>query len=93
MSSTQISEAECVISRVRELVVESLQLPIEATQIDFDEPLFGGDATVDSMGSLEIVAAVEREYGFRIPDDDLRIELFDSIRSLAMYVAGRPAAG
>jgi acyl carrier protein len=45
------------------------------------------------MGLLEIVAAVEREYGFRISDDDLRIELFDSIRSLAMYVAGRRAAG
>lgn len=26
------------------------------------EPLFGGDATVDSMGSLEIIAALEREY-------------------------------
>ena len=47
--------------------------------IDEDEPLFGGDATVDSIGSLEIIAALEREYDFHIPDDDLRVELFDSV--------------
>ncbi len=82
-------EEKCVIERVRELVVESLQLQIEPDQIDVDEPLFGGDATVDSMGSLEIIAALEGEYGFRVPDDDLRVELFDSIRSLAAYVMQR----
>lgn len=88
-----MSEEERVTTRVRELVVEALQLPVEPEQIDMDEPLFGGDATVDSMGSLEIIAALEREYDFRILDDDLRIELFDSIRSLADYVLGRcPAA-
>ena len=82
-------EEKCVIERVRELVVESLQLQIEPDQIDVDEPLFGGDATVDSMGSLEIIAALEGEYGFRVPDDVLRVELFDSIRSLAAYVMQR----
>ncbi|HJP32835.1 MAG TPA: phosphopantetheine-binding protein [Candidatus Latescibacteria bacterium] len=84
-----MSEEERVIERVRELVVTSLQLPVEAAQIDVDEPLFGGDATVDSMGSLEIVAAIEREYGFQVPDDDLRVELFDSVRTLSAYVLSR----
>ena len=45
--------------RVRELVVESLQLQVEHEMIDVDEPLFGGDVTVDFMGSLEIIAALE----------------------------------
>jgi acyl carrier protein len=86
-----VSTEESVIERVRELVITALQLPVVAVVIDFDEPLFGGDATVDSMGSLEIVAALEREFDFRIPDDDLRVELFDSIRSLADYVLARQA--
>lgn len=77
---------ERVIERVRELVVAALELSVSPEEIGPDEPLFGGDATVDSMGSLEIVAAIEREYAFRIPDDDLRVELFDSVRSLAAYV-------
>lgn len=84
-----MSEEERVTQRVRELVVESLQLQVEPDQIDPDEPLFGGDATVDSMGSLEIIAAIEREYDFSIPDDDLRVELFDSVRTLAAYVLSR----
>ena len=42
-----VSEEERVTERVRELVVESLQLQVEPEMIDVDEPLFGGDATVD----------------------------------------------
>lgn len=84
-----MSEEERVTERVRELVVESLQLQVEPEMIDADEPLFGGDATVDSMGSLEIIAALEREYDFHIPDDDQRVELFDSVRTLAVYVLNR----
>ena len=60
-----------------------IALPADAGEIDVDEPLFGGDATVDSLASLEIIAALEIEFGIDISDDELRIELFDSIRSLA----------
>jgi acyl carrier protein len=86
-----VSAEERVIERVRELVITALQLQVAAAVLDVDEPLFGGDATVDSMGSLEIVAALEREFDFRMPDDDLRVELFGSIRSLADYVLTRKA--
>ncbi len=84
-------EEERVTERVRELVTAALHLRVPPKQVDIDEPLFGGDATVDSMGSLEIIAALEREYDFRVPDDDLRVELFDSIRTLAHYVLSRTA--
>lgn len=84
---------EDVIERIRQLVVDALELGVSPEEIDPDEPLFGGDATVDSMGSLELVAAIEREYGLRVPDDDLRVELFDSVRTLADYVRQRQAGG
>lgn len=77
---------ESLIDRVRHTVVDALGLAVEARALDPDEPLFGGDATVDSLGSLEIVAALEREFEIQIDDDELRIELFDSVRSLAACV-------
>jgi acyl carrier protein len=77
---------ESLIDRVRHTVVDALGLAVEARALDPDEPLFGGDATVDSLGSLEIVAALEREFGIQITDDELGIELFDSVRSLAACV-------
>lgn len=81
------------VDRIRQLVVQALQLEVEAGEIDADEPLFGGQSAVDSIGSLDIAAAIEEEYGFRIPDEDLRVELFDSVRSLAAYVCLRIARG
>jgi acyl carrier protein len=86
-----VSTEERVVERIRELVVEALELDVGPESIDVDEPLFGGDASVDSMGSLELIAAIEAEYGFRVPDDELRVELFESVRALAVYVLGRTA--
>lgn len=79
-------QQECLIERVRRVVIRALRLPITETQIGFDDPLFGGDATVDSIGSLEIIAALEVEFGIHIEDDELRLELFDSIRTLTECV-------
>jgi acyl carrier protein len=90
-----VATEEGVVERIRQLVVQTLQLAVDPEEIGADEPLFGGDSAVDSIGSLELVAAIEAEYGIRIPDEDLRVELFDSVRTLARYVCRRapgPAA-
>ncbi|MFH1570154.1 MAG: acyl carrier protein, partial [Gemmatimonadota bacterium] len=52
----------------------------------------GGGMALDSIASLEIVASLEAEFGFQIPDEDLRPELFDSVATLTEYVEGRLSA-
>ncbi len=47
------------------------------------------DLGVDSIRFLEILAEVEESFGFDIDVDDLRPELFRTIRSVAHYVKGR----
>lgn len=46
-------------------------------------------AGVDSMGLLKILLFVEAEFGFWMPDADLRPENVSSIRALASYVSRR----
>lgn len=41
---------------------------------------------IDSTGVLELIAFVERRYGFRMDDDDIDPENLDSIRRIARYV-------
>ena len=44
-------------------------------------------AGVDSMAMLKILVHIEAEYGFWMPDADLREEHLRSVRTLARYVA------
>ena len=46
-------------------------------------------AGVDSMGLLKILLFVEAEFGFWMPDADLRPENVSSLRALAGYISRR----
>ena len=44
---------------------------------------------IDSIATLEIIMALEDEFGFEVDDDDLNAELVASIASMTDYVAAR----
>ncbi len=78
--------------RVRQVVVTALRLAMEPYDLPREEPLFGGGLSGDSLGALEIVFGLEREFGLDVGDDELRPELFDSVASLTVYVDAKLAA-
>lgn len=47
---------------------------------------------VDSTGVLEIIAFVERSYGFAVADDEIIPENLDSIERIAAYVGRKTGA-
>ena len=75
-----------VTHRVKEALVQGLQLDVEPNEIPDDEPLFGEGLAGDSITALEIVFALEEEFGFEVEDEDLQVELFDSVRTLSRYI-------
>ncbi|MEO8810117.1 MAG: phosphopantetheine-binding protein [Rhodanobacter sp.] len=70
------------------LVVESLNLDgVDATQIDPDAPLFGGELGLDSIDALEIALAVSKHYGFQLRSDNPENrQIFASLRNLSAHV-------
>ncbi len=86
-------DAELLL-RLKQIIVESLNL--EGTRpesIGDDEPLFGDGLGLDSVDALELVVALEREYGIRIRSDEIDPEVFASVASLARFIAARSAVG
>ncbi len=80
-----------IAQRVKKALVQGLQLKINPEDIADDESLFGEGLGADSIAALEIVFALEEEFGFEVEDEDLRIDLFDSVRSLTSYIEKRLA--
>lgn len=74
--------------QIKHLIVAALGLDVDPAEIPDDEALFGG-MELDSMATLEIVAAIEEEFGITVEDDELTVELFGSVETLAEYVAGK----
>jgi acyl carrier protein len=49
------------------------------------------DLGIDSIQFLELFATLEEEFGFELEVNDLRPELFRSVRSVFEFVQGRVA--
>lgn len=76
-----------LISKLRLLIIESLQLEdIEPSDIEEEEPLFGNGLGLDSIDALELVVALEKEFGIIIPDEEVGQEAFASLSALTDFV-------
>lgn len=72
--------------RIKRTIVRTLNLDIEPDEIGDDDLLFGGDLGLHSMAAMEIIVGLEEEFSFEVSDDDLRIELLNSVRSMSEYI-------
>lgn len=73
--------------RLKQLIVESLHLEgLTPDHIADDAPLFGEGLGLDSVDALELVVALEKEYGMRIQSHEVDKSVFASVASLAEFV-------
>ncbi len=72
--------------RVKQVIICTLSLEVDAEEIDDKDALFGGGLGLNSMATIEIIVGLEEEFGIEVPDEDLRVELFDSVQIMADYV-------
>lgn len=75
-------DATTVKAKIKEMLCE--RLGIEADVLDYDTPLFNEGIELDSIDSLEIISAIDEEYG--VPMTGVGKEHFKNIDALAAYV-------
>lgn len=92
MTAAPPSTIEELTPRLKRLLIDSLRLEgLTPEAIGDDQPIFGEGLGLDSIDALEMVVAIEREFGVSIPDGKLDPVAFRSIRSLAAWLATRLA--
>lgn len=73
---------------IARLIVESLQLEVEPSAIEPEEPLFHDGLGLDSIDALELALAISRSYRVELrSEDEQNRRVFASLRSLSDYVA------
>jgi 3-hydroxyacyl-[acyl-carrier-protein] dehydratase len=75
-----------LLERLKLILRRDLKLGADAPIAD-DMPFFGGDIDLDSLDMLLLVTSVEREFGVKIPNEAVGREVFQSVKTLASYIA------
>ncbi len=69
------------------LIVDTLNLEVEPSEILPTARLFGEGLGLDSIDALELALAISRAYGLELKSDDERnSKIFSSLRSLAAHI-------
>jgi acyl carrier protein len=80
--------SEALIEQVKQLIISSLRIEgMSPADIEADAPLFGDGLGLDSIDALQLVVAMEKEYGVVVPDAATGTKVFQSVRSMADYIA------
>jgi acyl carrier protein len=75
-------------ARIRRFIVESFFVDGFS-----DEESFLRNSIIDSLGMLELVAFLEKEFGIKIADTELVPENLDSLARVCAFVERKQLAG
>ncbi|HEY3451635.1 MAG TPA: phosphopantetheine-binding protein [Myxococcales bacterium] len=72
--------------KIKEKLVETLELKISPDKIDDNAPLFIEGLGLDSVDALEVAAMLSMHFDVEITDKDSAKTVLSSIKSIADYV-------
>ena len=70
-----------IFDEIKDIIIDQLQ--VEESEVTMDTNLMK-DLSADSLDAVEIIMAIEEEYGSEIPDEDA--ETFQTVGDLVKYV-------
>ena len=74
--------------QIKAMIVENLMLQTTAAEIGDDQALFGpGSLGLDSVDALQLVVALEKNYGLKIADPAQAKTVLASVSSISDAVA------
>jgi len=78
--------------RIKRILGSALQLGNRANQLTRSTPLLGGIPEFDSMAEVTVMTMIEDDFGITVADDEIAAETFETVGSLADFVAQKADA-
>jgi len=87
-----IEEMNNHFSLIRDYIAKNLLFSDSGFNYD-DDASFLDEGIIDSLGIIELVTFVEKQFGVSVADHELIPDNFDSVRKLDAYIRHKLAAG
>ncbi|QHE88389.1 phosphopantetheine-binding protein [Hydrogenophaga sp. BPS33] len=89
-SAASPADIDALVPEVIALIIEALNMELDASEVDPDGPLYGDGMGLDSIDMLEISLVISKRYGFQMRSDNEDNEnIFSSPRALTAYIASQ----
>jgi acyl carrier protein len=70
--------------QIKRMMMENLMLQLTPEQIDDAQPLFGpGGIGLDSVDALQLVVALDKNFGLKIADSDTAKKVLASVNAMS----------
>jgi acyl carrier protein len=79
------------LNEVKNILVDVLNLGAAGQALVAGSPLLGSLPELDSMAVVTLIGALEEHFGIVIDDDDISASTFETLGSLAAFVASKAA--
>ncbi len=76
-----------ISDHVRNILRDVLSLGSRADRLDGNSALLGALPELDSMAVVNVIAALEDQFGFTVDDDEINGATFATLGSLVEFVA------
>lgn len=77
------------LNEVKTILIDTLNLGAAGETLDADSPLLGSLPELDSMAVVSLIGALEQHFGIVVDDDDISASTFETLGSLAAFVASK----
>jgi acyl carrier protein len=91
-TKAMIESTRDIARQLKTILVKDLGLSLKEEEIADDAPLLEGGLALDSVVIAELIARIEDQFGIRFEDQNLRLELFETLTTLAEFVSSNQAA-
>ena len=89
-----MEDANALKERIKKMMVDNLMLQVSAEEIGDDLPLFGpGSLGLDSVDALQLVVALDKNFGLKIPDPGAAKEVLQTVNTIVAAVQKKIASG
>ena len=87
-----MEDEKALKERIKAMMVENLMLQVTAAEIADDLPLFGvGGLGLDSVDALQLVVALDKNFGLKIPDPPTAKVVLQNVNTMAEAVQKKMA--
>jgi len=76
--------------RIKDVMTSNLMLEVSAEEIGDDNPLFGpGGIGLDSVDALQLVVALEKNFGLKIADQAKAKDILQTVNTIAAAIEAK----
>ncbi len=79
------NSSDAILHKIKRILIDELLLPFKEKDLDIKKSLIE-DCGLDSIQIMELIIALEMEFGMSVSEDGITREVFETLGSLTDFV-------